>query len=85
MSPRVPRPEADEFSNFYVPPDPKMSPDESRRLQEEQDAELARLIQDREQTVIRVENYVTNTEKRLSVLSELAYHEKFLELSSHYQ
>lgn len=40
-----------DFSDFYIPPDPRMTPDESRRLQEEQDAELARLIQDQESKV----------------------------------
>ncbi|XP_067950903.1 caldesmon-like isoform X2 [Watersipora subatra] len=38
-----------DFSDFYIPPDPKMNPEQSRRLQEEQDAELARLMQDQEQ------------------------------------
>lgn len=52
---RAPHQSADEdggdFSDFYIPPDPSMSPDESRRLQEEQDAELARLMQDQESKV----------------------------------
>lgn len=40
-----------DFSDLYIPPDPRMSLDESRRLQEEQDAEIARLIQDQERKV----------------------------------
>ena len=40
-----------DFSDFYIPPDPNMPPEQRMRLQEEQDAELARLMQDQEKRV----------------------------------
>lgn len=47
----APREDDGDFSDFYIPPDPRLAPDQSKRLQEEQDAELARLMQDQEKKV----------------------------------
>ncbi|XP_013397880.1 serine/arginine repetitive matrix protein 1-like isoform X2 [Lingula anatina] len=42
------REDSGDFSDFYIPPAPEMDADESKQLQELQDEELARLIQEQE-------------------------------------